>query len=413
MYSARMTSTGTGEWLDAEAATARLGVRHQTLYAYVSRGLIRSERIAGTRASRYLRADVERLAGRARRRVAGSGPEIVIDSGLTRLDPAGHFSYRGWDATEAAVEATYEQVADWLWGAGAPAAGPWVPSPDALAVARQVQAALPDHATLPDRLRVMAAAVGTTDPLRDDRRTAAVVGRARALIATLVAGLPLGGDARHGDDTGSIARRLWPRVSPLDPTPARVRALDRALVLLADHELAASTLAVRVAASTWADPYLLVGTGLAAAGGPLHAGASEQVRTLLREIVQGAPAEEAVGLRLRADQAVPGFGHAVYRGPDPRAITLLDGVRRSRPPREVWRAATEVLDLLARDEGPHPNVDFALGTFAEANRMVLGAGQAIFVIARCAGWIAHGLEEYQHRLRYRIRAAYTGPPPRS
>jgi citrate synthase len=283
--------------------------------------------------------------------------------------------------------------------------------PGALAVARRAQAALPAEATLPDRLRVIAAAVGPCDPLRDDRRVAAVVGRTRGLIATLVEGLPAAPGASSPLDVGSIAERLWPRVSPLDPTPARVRALDRALVLLADHELAASTLAVRVAASTWADPYLLVGTGLAAAGGPLHAGASERVRLLLREIVAGVSVEAAVGARLRDDQAVPGFGHAVYRGPDPRAITLLDGVRRSRPPRDVWRASTGVLELVARDDGPHPNVDFALGTFTEANGMVEGAGQAIFVIARCAGWIAHGLEEYQHRLRYRIRAAYTGPPP--
>ena len=72
-----------------------------------------------------------------------------------------------------------------------------------------------------------------------------------------------------------------------------------------------------------------------------------------------------------------------------------------------------VIEVMARTGGPHPNIDFALGVLAESMRMVDGAGEAIFAIARSAGWIAHGLEEYQHRLRYRIRATYTGPGPTS
>jgi citrate synthase len=158
----------------------------------------------------------------------------------------------------------------------------------------------------------------------------------------------------------------------------------------------------------WADPYLLLLTGLATTGGPLHGGASEFVRTLLRDALATDP-EHAVGRALRDDQLVPGFGHAVYQGPDPRAPVLLDAIDQARPPRELWRAAQGVLDVMARAGGPHPNIDFALGVLGESMRMVDGAGEAVFAIARSAGWIAHGLEEYQHRLRYRIRATYTGP----
>ena len=122
-----------------------------------------------------------------------------------------------------------------------------------------------------------------------------------------------------------------------------------------------------------------------------------------------ADPEHAVGRALRDEQLVPGFGHTVYEGPDPRAPVLLDAVEQARPPRELWRAAQGVLDVMARAGGPHPNIDFALGVLAESMRMVDGAGEAVFAVARSAGWIAHGLEEYQHRLRYRIRATYTGP----
>jgi citrate synthase len=226
----------------------------------------------------------------------------------------------------------------------------------------------------------------------------------------LIESLPMVGPASSTKD-GSLAARLWPRLSPSTATPARVEALDHAMVLLADHELAASTLAVRIAASTWADPYLLVSAGLAVAGGPLHGGASEAVRALLREVTGGTSAAVAVGARLRDARPVPGFGHAVYEGPDPRAPALMAAVRRTRPPRAVMRAVDDVERLVSGDGDVYPNIDFALGAFAEAHDMVPGAGEAIFVTARCAGWIAHGLEEYEHRLRFRTRAAYTGPPP--
>jgi citrate synthase len=397
------------DWLTAGEARARLGVQAQTLYAYVSRGLIRSERIPGSRSSRYSRADVERLAARGRRTSGAPGPEIVVDSALTKLDPAGRLAYRGWDATDAAQSSSYEAVAEWLWSTD-DAAQEWVAPRDQMKVATRAQSALPADAAITDRLRVTAAAVGTVDPLRNDRRRPQVAARGRALIATLVDSLPAVSSTR-APTAGPIAARFWPRLSPLAATAARVEALDHAMVLLADHELAASTLAVRVAASTWADPYLLVCAGLAAAGGPLHGGASEAVRTLLREVTGGTSAAAAVGARLRDARPIPGFGHTVYQGPDPRAPALLAAVRRTRPPRAVMRAATEIEALVGGDGDVFPNIDNALGVFAEAHDMVPGAGEAIFVTARCAGWIAHGLEEYEHRLRYRIRAAYTGPDP--
>jgi citrate synthase len=395
-------------WLSAAQATARLGVKPQTLYAYVSRGLVRRERPPGSRTSRYARSDVERLAEHGRPRGREGAPEIVIDQAITALDPAGHLAYRGWDVTRAAVDARYEEVAAWLWGATIGPNEHWSSDRAELAIARRVQAALPADTPLPDRLRVTVAALRSTDPLRNDRRASPVAARAGTIIATMVKALPPVDARDEPTATGSIARRLWTRVSPLDPTTARVRALDRALSLLADHELATSTFGVRIAASTWADPYLLLLTGLAVVGGPLHGGASEFVRSLLRDAMATTP-EAAIGQALRDGEHVAGFGHSVYTGPDPRAPVLLDAVEKCKPPRELWRAAQGVLEVMARDGGPYPNIDFALGVLGEATRMVHGAGETIFAVARSAGWIAHGLEEYPHRLRYRIRATYTGP----
>ena len=398
-------------WLSAAQATARLGVKPQTLYAYVSRGLVRRERPPGSRTSRYSRVDVERLAEHGRPRTREGAPEIAIDQAVTSLDPGGHLTYRGWDVTQAATSARYEEVAAWLWGSTIGPNEHWSSDRAELAVARRVQAALPAETPLPDRLRVTVAALRSTDPLRNDRRPASVARACRDHHRHDGQGVAARRRAGRADGHRVDPRRLWTRVSPLEPTTARVRALDRALSLLADHELATSTFGVRIAASTWADPYLLLLTGLAVVGGPLHGGASEFVRTLLRDAVATTP-EAAIGQALRDGEHVPGFGHSVYTGPDPRAPVLLDAIERCKPPRELWRAAQGVLEVMARDGGPYPNIDFALGVLGEATRMVHGAGETIFAVARSAGWIAHGLEEYPHRLRYRIRATYTGPGAR-
>lgn len=398
------------DWLLTSEATARLSVKPQTLYAYVSRGLIRSERVPGTRTSRFRRDDVERLAQRARGTTPPGRLDVVIDTQLTFLDPDGSLAYRGWDVVEAARTSTYEDVAEWLWiGARVPAPE-WSPPAAAVRVGKAVQRALPSTATLPDRLRVIVSALATTDPLRYDRRPEAVVVTARAMIASLVAVLPTVHGATESRSP-SIAAQLWPRLSPLRATSARISALDAALILLADHELAASALAARVAASTWADPYLVVGAGLAAAGGPLHGGASIAVRSLLTRVQGAVSATEAIGDILRNGELVPGFGHRVYEVPDPRAGALLDAVERMKPPSALWRAANDILDVMTTRDGPNVNVDFGLAVFTKACGMARDAGEAIFEIARCAGLIAHGIEEYEHRLRYRPRAAYVGPRP--
>src|SRR5262249_50116130 len=143
---------------------------------------------------------------------------------------------------------------------------------------------------------------------------------------------------------------------------------------------------------------------------PLHGGASRAVRTLLTELRSGVPPESAIAERLRQANVVPGTGHPVYEGPDPRCVALLDSVDRLRPSKDLRAAMGAVLAYTHR-RGIHPNVDFALGSFTEFAEMVPDAGEAIYLVARSAGWIAHALEEYEHRLRFRPRAVYTGPPP--
>jgi citrate synthase len=187
------------------------------------------------------------------------------------------------------------------------------------------------------------------------------------------------------------------------PRAEQVAALNAALILLADHELAASTFAARVAASAWAGPYRVILAGLGPLGGSLHGGAGLAVEALLDKIAAGADPGTALEALIAAGP-VPGFGHRVYRDRDPRADHLL--TRLGLDPR------TEALLEAAEARGlPAPNVDFALAALFQANGLRAGSSATIFTVARIAGIVAHALEEYEHRLRFRPRASYVGPVP--
>jgi citrate synthase len=185
-------------------------------------------------------------------------------------------------------------------------------------------------------------------------------------------------------------------------------------VLLADHELAASALAARIAASVRAHPYAVVSAGLGAIQGPLHGASSLWVEDVFAEAESYGGGERALARRLRRGEQALGFGHALYRdGGDPRAGLLLELLADAYTgnPR---LADVETLRRAAERHGlPPPNVDFALGAFAHVAGLVRGAGEAIFALARTAGWIAHAIEEYERAEPYRLRAVYRGPEPRA
>jgi citrate synthase len=395
-----------GRWLGALEAAARLGVKPGTLYAYVSRGLLHPQRSEDGRRSWYDQDEVDRLALRGRRPARRDPTEPVIETAITSIE-GDTLAYRGREATELAASHRFEEVAHWLWTGRLAAPSPWQAEPAAVAVGGSAQAALPDG-TLPlERLRVIAAALAPTDELRFELDPPAVVAAGQSLIAGLVACLP---DVRPPPAaTAWIAERLWAKLAPGPAEPALLRVLDAALVLLADHELAASTMAARVAASVRADPYAVVSAGLATASGALHAGASLHIETLLAEVRRPDQAARALGEWLRRGERIRGFGHILYRGDDPRGAFLLDRLREAAVGSERLAASEAVIAAARGRRLPAPNVDFALATLASVAGMIKGAGEAIFVLGRTAGWLAHALEEYQRGTPIRPRAIYTGP----
>jgi citrate synthase len=396
----------------AEAA-ARLGVKPATLYAYVSRGLLGRERAPDGRTSTFDPAEIDRLArpGRTRR---GRRPatDLVMVSALTAIDQ-GLPWYRGLAVPELARTRSFEEAATWLWTGRfpAPAPGPaWRAGAAALESGRRAQGALPEAALPLERIRVIAAALAAGDELRLELHPAAVTAAGRALIAGLVDCLPRPGPAPTGT---AIAGRLWAGLSAGDPEPGLVAALDTALVLLADHELAASTVAARVAASVRADPYAVASAGLATVSGTLHGGASLGIEALLAEIDRPGAAASVVGARLRRGERLRGFGHRLYPDGDPRAGVLLERLRAAAAGSPRLAVVEALLEAARRRGLPEPNVDLALAALAHVGAMTRGAGEAVFAVARTAGWIAHALEEYERNTPIRPRALYTGPRPGS
>ncbi|MHB1988677.1 MAG: citrate synthase [Acidimicrobiales bacterium] len=405
--------------ISAAEAARRLGVKRETIYSYVSRGLLSSRRVASGRETRLDPAEVSRLALRQRGGAGRAGSlELVIDSGLTLLDPSGTLWYRGWEAARASRTAWFEDVALWLWGCkplDADEGRRMFEAPAELAERARSAVALASGAATPLDLYLLGlAAAAEADPLRHGRDPYAVANRGARMIAVLVESLRFSctdaaPPARQGPVP--IAERLWWRLAPKAPSPAQTAALNAALVLLADHELATSTLAARVAASTRADIYRVVMAGMAALGGPLHGSVADQAVPMLEKAAE-AGVGQAVGELLRSGEPLPGFGHLVYRERDPRAGALLDQVRRAWPENEIVQASDAVITAVQKEQpAAFPNVDLAVATLVGAAGMITGAAEAIFATARTAGWIAHGIEEYSHKLRFRTRAAYTGPEP--
>ncbi|MGO9192661.1 MAG: citrate synthase [Streptosporangiaceae bacterium] len=400
------------DFLTAAEAARRLGVKPATLYAYVSRGVLSRGKAADGRASLFNADEVDRLARRGRPRRPPGVADITVESAITEIT-GDRLRFRGLDATRLAVSRPFEEVAELLWtGELRPAREPWQARPAALAAGRAAQAALP-AGTLPlERLQVIVPAMAATDPLRLQLDPAAVTAAGRSIIAGMVDCLPstvTSGPCTPGPGD-PVAERLWSRLCDRRASPGLLRAVSAALVLLADHELAASTLAARAAASVRADPYAVVGTGLGAVSGALHGGASLGAETLLAAASSPDDVPRVVAELLRRGEKVPGFGHFVYRGGDPRAVLLLDLVRRAAPKSGQLAVADAVLAEVRQKALPEPNIDFAIATLARVAGMVRGAGEAIFAVARTAGWIAHALEAYAGPGPLRPRAVYTGKP---
>ncbi len=416
-----------GDYLSAPDSAALLGVKLATLYAYTSRGLVRSVAGEHGRARLYRRSDLERLRARRDAR-AGHGPvaaaalqfgEPVLDSSITEiLGPEGP-AYRGQPALELArADVRFEAVAELLWTA-APAGDAGTEDLGALWNTTELGLPYPalrdvlpgDLSPLP-ALAALVPLLATRDPGRFSQHPDAVLSRARVLIRRMAVALVLGVEASNREErleralsadtiAGAIACSLGARGGD-----AGVSALNRALVLGADHELNASTFAARVAASTGADVYGCIATALASLSGPRHGGASDRVEALVAEIGTPDAAERVMHDRQRRGEAIAGFGHRLYPEGDPRGAMLVELAREIGSDAEAVQTTFALIEAMQHGDGGGPTIDTGLVALALALDLPRGAAVGVFAIARSVGWVAHMLEQYEAGYLVRPRARY-------
>ncbi|TDO52570.1 excisionase family DNA binding protein [Kribbella sp. VKM Ac-2527] len=511
-----MTQSSDENYLTTAEVADRLKVKPETIYAYVSRGLLTSRRARGRRGSLFAEADVERLASRS---VDHPGAIERIESKLTLLTDD-ELYYRGHPVRALATTQTVESVARLLWsgepdretdvlpgllaatrrdraggaagtrrpgsqdldlpaamrrgraggvpltgsadsdmregraggaarvsrtgsadsdmregraggaarvsrtgsadpdmregrageaarvsrtgsadpeprevqvGGGSGVVEPFPAPREGVELARAAMAVAPAGARLTDKLRIAVAVLGAGDPLRFDLAPHSVEVAASRLLGVLVTALP--GPAGKG----SFGGRLWPKLST--KRPARPELLDAAVILLADHGLAVSTIAARVAASARANLYAVVSAGLGALDGHLHGAATTLAYEFLGRALEDPV--RALSDQLRSGEPVPGFGHKLYQNRDPRAEVLLELLGDT--------PVVETVQTLTAQLPGFPNSDLAVAAMMHAHNFRPDAGEALFALARIIGWTAHALEEYaQPALRFRPEGIYTG-----
>jgi citrate synthase len=354
----------------AREASSRLGISHASLYAYVSRGLIRSYASPHDPRQRlYALEDVEALMERkARFRRPAVAAATALDWGLPVLETSitqirdGRLFYREQDAIALARTATLEDVAHLLIGAldketfNRPSRiPPSLPGPS-----------FGPHAFVARAIRLL------SEPAARETRADEIAAILR-LTAAAASGLDPGTEPIHQHLASAWAA-----------PPQAMEAIRRALVLCADHELSSSAFAVRVTASTGASLRNAVIAGLAALSGPYHGGVTERVRAFLNS--PGTAPQ-------------PGFRHRLYPEGDPRAQALLDNVPLLASDATTLRAITSA-------SGGAPSIDVALVMMERAYGLPVGAAFTLFAIGRTAGWLAHAIEQRSQATLIRPRARY-------
>jgi citrate synthase len=395
-------------WLSSEDAAQRLGVSRTTLYAYVSRGLVRSAAAPGNaHQRRYAAEDVERLRSRSeQRRDPGKTAERalhwgvpVLESSITLID-SDRLYYRGYDACELARTRTVEEVAALLW-TGSFDTSLFAATPLHVVAGGKSVEDLP----FVSRAQSMLPLVGARDALAYDLRPRAVA-QTGWRIVNLLTSVAVE-SAELEDSVEETLRKHW-----IPKTAHAVELLRAALILCADHELNVSSFTARCVASAGSSPYAVVVAGLTAIEGAKHGGMSEKVGAMFDDLRRTRDVNKALADRLRRHEPIHGFGHRLYANGDPRAALLLEMLakRFAKSPevafaRNVAKAGEELI-------GEKPTLDFALVALARTLRLERGASLTLFALGRSIGWIGHAIEQYAKDEMIRPRARYVGEGPR-
>ena len=401
-------------YLSAREAAQQLGVSLPTLYAYVSRGLIRSEAGGNIRRQRrYHAEDIQRLKERKEQRrdpMRSTAQALhwgapLLESALTFINE-GKLYYRGYDAVRLASEHTVEEIAALLWKGDLHAQISAFHEPLTKDTRLRLEKLILQVQPYPliESLQMALLIASAEDATAYDLRPGSVAqtgGRILRLLTAVATGQVA---------EGGLAQVLAQSWMPTQQAKAS-RLLNAALILVADHELNISSFTARCAASSGATPYMAAVAGLAALQGVKHGGSVSRVEALLNEIRSPDNASTVLNRRLKHGEDIPGFGHKLYPAGDPRAQALLQMMAEAMPRSAALSLSNAVIQQARSLIGEEPNSDFALAVLTRLLNLPEGNGLGIFALGRTIGWLAHAIEQYQSNRLIRPRARYVGVMP--
>lgn len=407
-------------YMTAQEAAEALDVSVNTIYAYVSRKLIRSEASSdGKRTRRYLREDIDKLLTR---RQARHNPDKltqdalhwgapVLESSITLIDN-GRLYYCGVPIEELVETMTLEQVASLIWKGDEHQVErlfvndiyPIAQRYETMLLHMEVDGAIlvPVHA-----FQIVLPIAMADDKTAYDLRPDAVAMKSARLLRLLAS--VAAGDVDEQVSVAAMLHRGW---SPDDPYSQHI--YNTAMILCADHELNVSSFTARVVASAGSTPYVVINAGLSALQGVRHGGYTEHTEAFLKEIGSPDQAEQVIAARMRRGETttVPGFGHTLYPDGDPRAAILLNKFAEHYADTPEIILAQAVQKAVYEMLGEHPTIDFALAVIGRLYNLPTGCTLGLFALGRMVGWIGHAIEQYEDGQLIRPRARYVGNQPK-
>jgi citrate synthase len=352
---------------------------------------------------------------------------VIDDSSICMIDGnAGRLIYRGYDIHDLTGTLTFEEVAYLLWNGELPTSHQLTDLKMQLSAERPISAnlkaairELPRTSNTLDVLRTAVSTLGTGIPLKKPDIIDAVAITAK--IPTINAAFDR---LRRGHELldprpelGHAANYIY-MLTGKEPEPAKVEALDKYLILLADHGMNSSTFTARIVASTWSDMHSAITAAIGALKGPLHGGAPAPVLRMLKDIETPYRAEPWIREELKAGRRLMGFGHRVYRTTDPRAEILRDVASKTADKkffelaRHVEETALRILQQEKTRKKLYTNVEFYSAVVMDSVGLPPDLFTATFAASRSVGWSANVLEQAANNRLIRPETAYTGPRDR-
>jgi citrate synthase len=389
-------------YLSAEEAAAILDISKPTLYAYVSRGLIRSLPGKDSRSRLYNRLDIDQLKARKRIR---SRPQSevqstlhwgapILDSALTLIANENLY-YRGANALDLTRTHSFWEVACWFW------TGSW----DSCFVASGPVHHW--HKSGSDPFQTLQSWLGdlsSTDPAGYHLQFPALGPTGAAIVRQFLAILTRKQNPELRRAAGEL-QECWCR-----SRPGAQRILNAVLILTLDHELNVSSFTARVVTSAGSNIYEIVSAAMCAFSGSRHGRASTRAELLLQQLLGGS-VRPLIHSLLRSGEEISGFGHPAYPGGDPRAKLIFQLLKEEYP--DGYSKICHVIAQSERTLQRFANLDMALAAAGSVLGLPSQAGFHLFALGRLAGWIGHAAEQNSSQTVIRPRARYIGVMPKT